>query len=173
MQTIGNGSVFDRRLYDVAFFVALLATALALGAALAHAMELPNKIDLPREQYFIVQSIYRGWWQIAFVLAFELAGMLAVLVLSREQPVVFRTTLLAIACLAAAQAIFWIWTQPANAATQNWTVIPSNWQTLRLQWEFSHLAGAVFQLMAFSALVIAVLAGRQRPELDVLPDKAL
>ena len=85
MQTIGNGSVFDRRLYDVAFFVALLATALALGPALAHVLGLPNKIDLPREQYFIVQSIYRGWWQIAFVLAFELAGMLVFGAYHRER----------------------------------------------------------------------------------------
>ena len=30
--------------YDIIFFIALLATALALGAALAHVLELPNKI---------------------------------------------------------------------------------------------------------------------------------
>jgi hypothetical protein len=40
-------------LQDVAFFVALLATALALGGALAHALELPNKIEMVREHYFI------------------------------------------------------------------------------------------------------------------------
>ena len=33
---------------DTAFFVALLATALALGGALAHAFELPNKIGMTR-----------------------------------------------------------------------------------------------------------------------------
>jgi hypothetical protein len=161
MHVSDHAAAPTRRLYDAAFFVALLATALALGPALAHVLELPNKIDLPREPYFTVQGIYRGWWQIAFVLAVELAGMLAVLVLSREHPAVFRLTLLAISCLAAAQAVFWIWTQPANVETENWTVAPDNWQTLRLQWEFSHLAGAVFQLMAFGSLVAAALTSRR------------
>src|SRR5829696_9713977 len=36
--------------YDIAFFIALLSTGLALGGALAHLFELPNKIDLPRER---------------------------------------------------------------------------------------------------------------------------
>ena len=46
---------------DIVFFVALLSTALALGGALAHLFELPTKMSLPREHYFIVQTIYRGW----------------------------------------------------------------------------------------------------------------
>jgi hypothetical protein len=40
---------------NIAFFVALFSTALALGAALAHALEFPNKIGLARESYFAVQ----------------------------------------------------------------------------------------------------------------------
>jgi hypothetical protein len=43
---------------NIAFFIALLATALALGGALAHALELPNKISMSREHYFIVQRAY-------------------------------------------------------------------------------------------------------------------
>src|SRR5215203_1102198 len=64
--------------YDIAFFIALLSTGLALGGALAHLFELPNKIDLPREEYFVVQKAYRGWWQLAYLLAFQLVSMLAV-----------------------------------------------------------------------------------------------
>jgi hypothetical protein len=41
--------------------VALLATAVALGAALAHALELPNKIGMSVDTYFIVQQVYSGW----------------------------------------------------------------------------------------------------------------
>lgn len=29
--------------------------------------------------------------------------------------------------LVATQAIFWIFTYPANVATQNWTTLPDNW----------------------------------------------
>jgi hypothetical protein len=36
------------------WFVALLSTALAMGGALAHALELPNKIDLASDQYFML-----------------------------------------------------------------------------------------------------------------------
>jgi hypothetical protein len=53
--------VSSSRNTTVAFFVALLTSALVLGPALAHLLELPNKIDLPREEYFIVQKAYRGW----------------------------------------------------------------------------------------------------------------
>jgi hypothetical protein len=60
--------------------------------------------------------------------------------------------------LLSAQAVFWLYTYPANAATDNWTAIPDNWETLRKQWEYSHALGAAFQLLAMSALIIAALA---------------
>src|SRR5262245_5346571 len=137
---------------DVAMFIALLATALALGGALAHAIELPNKITMSREEYFVAQQIYRGWDQLAYLLGVELTAMIAVPVRFWGKPRVAYPTLVAIAALIAAQLVFWIWTFPANAATQNWTVAPTYWDTLRTQWEFSHLAGAFFQLVAMSAL---------------------
>ena len=61
----------------IAFFVALLASALVLGPALAHVLELPNKIGLPREEYFIVQKAYRGWNQIAWVLGVQVVALAA------------------------------------------------------------------------------------------------
>ncbi|MEZ5935366.1 MAG: DUF1772 domain-containing protein [Alphaproteobacteria bacterium] len=142
---------------NIAFFVALLATALALGAALAHALELPNKIGMTREHYFIVQRAYDGWNRIAYLLAVELAGMLAVIWLHRAEARVLWPAVAALGCLVAAQAIFWIWTFPANQATVNWTVQPENWATLRSQWEYSHLAGAAFQALAMTALIVAVM----------------
>jgi hypothetical protein len=143
--------------HDAAFFVAILATALALGGALAHAFELFNKIDMSREQYFTVQRIYDGWNQLAFVLAVELVGILAVLILYRKDSRVVWPAAVALGSLIAAQAIFWIWTFPANQATGNWTMQPDSWRSLRWSWEFSHLAGAGFQMLAMAALIIAVL----------------
>ena len=143
---------------NIAFFVALLASALAMGAALAHALELPGKIGLPREDYFVVQGIYAGWNRLGFLLAVELAGMLAVALLYRRQRRVLVPALAAIACLVAAQAVFWVFTFPANQATANWTLQPDAWETLRRQWEYSHLAGAVLQTLAMASLIVAVLA---------------
>jgi hypothetical protein len=147
----------SRLAYDVAFFVALLSTALALGGALAHLFELPNKLSLPREEYFVVQSIYRGWNRLAYVLAFELASMLAIVFMSRGQPRVFRSAVVALLCLVAAQVMFWVYTYPTIVAAGNWTTVPENWEMLRRDWEESHAAGAVFQLLAMSARIVAVL----------------
>jgi hypothetical protein len=137
--------------------VALLATSLALGAALAHALELPNKIDMSREHYFIVQRAYDGWSHLAYLLAVQLVGLLGLALLYRAEPHVLTPVMVALACFVAAQAIFWIWTFPANQATENWTMQPDNWEVLRRQWEFSHLAGAGFQTLAMTALIVAVL----------------
>jgi hypothetical protein len=154
----------DRSLsHDVAFFVALMATALALGAALAHALELPNKIDLSADEYFVVQKVYRGWNRLGYLLAVELFGILALIHFYRRQRRVLVPVLAALIFLVAAQVVFWLFTFPTNQATSNWTVQPSNWETLRSQWEYSHLAGAVFQALTMASLALAVLRRKPLP----------
>ena len=142
-------------LYDVAFFIAMVSTALALGAAAAHALELPNKIGLARDQYFIVQTIYAGWNRLAYLLAIQFLSMITVIVISRHESRVFWPTIAALMGLIAAQIVFWTYTYPANVATNNWTTIPQNWEMLRRQWEYSHATGAAFQAFAMSALIVA------------------
>jgi hypothetical protein len=65
---------------------------------------------------------------------------------------------IAFLCLATALAVFFAFTYPANQATQNWTVLPADWEQLRAQWEYSHAAGAALDLAAFVALILAALA---------------
>ncbi len=142
---------------DAALFVALLATALALGAGLAHALELPNKIGLSRDDYFVVQQIYRGWNLLGFLLFVQLVSMIAVAVMSRNEPRTLWPSVVAILCLLGAQLLCWTLTFPANVATSNWTVIPDNWDALRAQWEYSHAAGAGFQILAMASLIVAAL----------------
>jgi hypothetical protein len=153
-----EGRALNARRHDAIFFVALLSTALALGAALAHALELPNKIAMSRDAYFTVQSIYAGWNRLGLLLAVELASILGLLAVSRRHPRVWWPTLAALVCLVGAQAAFWLFTFPANAATSNWTLVPEEWESLRRRWEYSHLAGAGFQVLAMSALIVAALA---------------
>jgi hypothetical protein len=142
-------------LFEIAFFVAMLSTALALGAALAHLLEMSTKLGLSREQYFVVQSIYSGWDKLAFLLAIEAISIATVIVLARHDFRLLAAACVALACLAAAQVIFWTYTFPANVATQNWTSVPANWEDLRRQWEYSHAAGAIFQMLAMCALIVA------------------
>lgn len=148
----GTGDALD----DAVMFLALLATALAMGAALAHALALPNKIVMGRDDYFVAQQAYAGWNRLAWLLLVQLAS-LAVLAGRHWREPIFWPLLVAVAGLAASQLVFWIWIYPANAATDNWTSMPSNWERLRSEWEYSHLAGFIFQLVAFGAIVVAAL----------------
>jgi hypothetical protein len=157
------------RWYDIAFFIALLSTAIALGAALAHALELPNKIGLSGTEYFVVQKAYRGWNQLAYLLIVEVVSIITVVAMSRQQPYVFWPAVAAFGCLVAAQALFWIFTYPANVATENWTIMPDDWASLRRQWEYSHLAGAVAQTAAMACISLAVLARTASPSATIRP----
>ena len=144
--------------YDVALFVALLATAIALGPALAHLLELPNKIDLAKGDYLIVQQSYRGWSALGWVLLVQLVSLIAVVRYAPADGPVRKAALAALLCLLGAQLLFWVFTYPANAATENWTIQPENWDKLRRRWEFSHAGGAILQLVAMAGLIAGVVA---------------
>jgi hypothetical protein len=145
---------------DTARFLALLFVALALAPSGAHLLELPNKIGLSREQYFVVQQIYRGWALLGFVVAGELLSVGALMFMVRGRPPEFTPVLAAFVCIIAAQVLFWTLTFPANQATANWTTVPDDWQALRARWEYSHAAAALLNLIAFCALLVSVLRAR-------------
>ena len=141
----------------VARFLSLLFAALALAPALAHLLELPNKIGLPRDQYLTVQQIYRGWQLLGFVVFGALLSTLWLTVMVRKQPREFALALTSFLCIAGTQVVFWTFTFPANEQTEFWTMLPENWEALRIQWEYSHAASAVLNLIALIALILAVM----------------
>jgi|SRR5262245_29881531 len=141
-------------------FLAVILTALALIPGGAHLLELPNKIGLSQDQYFVAQGIYRGWSLTGIVLIAALAGNLVLAFVERGRPPAAGLALFAALCVAATLVIFFIWTFPANQATSNWTTVPGNWETLRRQWEFSHAVNAVVMLVAFCSVTLSVLAAR-------------
>jgi hypothetical protein len=148
------------RAATAARFLSLLFCALALAPALAHLLELPSKISLPRDEYFVVQQIYRGWWMLGIVVFGALLSTLALTIVVRKRPGELGPALTAFLCIVATQAIFWTFTFPANQQTANWTLLPDNWQELRMRWEYSHAASAMLNLVAMIAVIIAVLKGR-------------
>ena len=139
-----------------------MATAVALGPALAHLFELPNKINLPKDDYFLVQQTYAGWSLLGGVLVVQLVAIASVVITAHGDRRLRMLALLALICLIGAQASFWIFTYPANAATVNWTVQPDDWQALRRQWEYSHAAGAFLQLMAMACLSLGAVGDNRR-----------
>jgi hypothetical protein len=148
--------------YDILFFVAIATTLISLAPGLAHLFELPHKMTLSRDAYFTVQQIYAGWELFGISILAQLAAIALLAFRSMGQPYVFRFVTAALLLLIAAQAVFWFFTFPANTATHNWTLIPSDWQALRRQWEYSHLGGALCQAAGFFCL-IAALFGRIQP----------
>jgi hypothetical protein len=138
-------------------FAAILLAALALIPAGAHVLELPRKMALSEPDYFVAQSLYRGWALSGIVIVATLLAEVALAWLSRHDG---RRVILAAAAAISTLvtlAIFFIWTQPANSATANWTRLPDDWQSLRRQWEYSHAAGAAFALAALAFLTAAAL----------------
>ena len=71
---------------NAARFCSLLFVALALGPSLAHLLELPNKIGLPREEYFAVQQIYRGWALLGILVFAELTATALLVMLPHVPP---------------------------------------------------------------------------------------
>ena len=140
-------------------FLALTLTALALVPSGAHLFTLP--INLVAEQYFIVQNIYRGWSLFGVVLIGALVANLALALLLRGRGAPFLLALFAFLCIALTLVVFFIWTYAANQATNNWMMIPDNWEQLRREWEYSHAANAVVTFAALCSLTLSVLTTRE------------
>jgi len=141
-------------------FLSVLFCALALAPAMAHLLELPNKMGLSRDEYLVVQQIYRGWALLGIVVFGALLSTLALAIVVRRRAGEFGPALTAFLCIAGTQAVFWTFTFPMNQQTANWTMLPDNWAAMRMQWEYSHAASAVLNLVALVAVIVSVLARR-------------
>jgi hypothetical protein len=148
-------------LFKTVQFLAMVLTALTLVPVGAHLASLPNKIDLTQTDYFIAQTIYRGWALFGIVLIGAVLANLALAVMQRAQTGPFLLVVINIACLFIMLVIFFAFNYPANEATNNWTVIPTNWQQLRWQWEIAYAANAVIGFIGFCTLTSSLLAARE------------
>lgn len=134
----------------------VLFVALALIPVGAHLFELPGKARLSPSEYLVVQSIYRGWWLVGAAIVPALVLVAATTVAVRRRARAFAWSLAALVSLALSHAIFWLWTQPANVATANWTQPPADFVRWREQWEVSHAVAAACVFAALLALLVSV-----------------
>lgn len=142
-------------------FTAIFFQVITLSALTAHLLEMPAKLKLTMDGYQLVQSIYRGW---AWLGIFEIGAILfsvTWLIIDRKKNL--SKKLLVAACLlfAISLMIFFMYTLPANNATQNWTIMPEDWEALRQDWEYSHAARAVLNLTGLSMQVFILLHKRR------------
>jgi hypothetical protein len=138
-------------------FLAVVLTALALIPYGAHLFALPNKIGMTREQYFVAQSAYNGWALLSVILIPAMLVNIVLAVMLRGEAG-FWLAVAGSICMAATLAVFFAFTYPANVATQNWTVVPADWETIRRNWEYSHAANAGLIFASFCLIVLAALA---------------
>lgn len=145
-------------------FITLILSALVTGMAFCHALELPAKMPYSASQYITIQnSLYVAFGPPNIGALIELAAPLSAIALAifvRKRRPAFQLTLVAIAfMLLAFPIIFFVFTEPANGVIRSATPesVPANWEQLRKQWEYSHLARFFCHLVAFSALVLSVL----------------
>jgi hypothetical protein len=142
-------------------FIAMILTALALVPVGAHLFALPNKINLSESDYFIAQTVYRGWALFGIILIAALLANVALALLVRAQRTPMILTSISALCLLVTLATFFGFTFPANQATNNWTTVPADWQHLRWQWELSHAANAVITFLALCSLTMSLLWTRE------------
>lgn len=145
-------------------FITIILSALVMGMAFCHALELPAKMQYSASQYITVQnSLYVAFGSPNIGALIEVSAPLvatALAIFVRKRHPALQLTLVAIALmLLAFPIIFFAFTEPANRVIRSATPesIPANWQQLRNQWEYSHLSQVFCHLAAFSALVLSVL----------------
>jgi hypothetical protein len=152
--------------------ITLVLVAVGVSLTLAHALELPGKMRLRKDEYVAVQSIYYPGFTIGAFFG-EFGAIIAALVLLIATPSDTPGRLLTFVALIALlfmHALYWILTHAVNkfwvadqklgkagAAFFN----PSgerageDWTRLRNRWEYSHVARACCAMVALVALAAA------------------
>lgn len=144
--------------------VTLMLAAASMGVALCHLMEMPGKMQLAGSDWLmLLKTVYPpafgtigGFLEVAAI-----AAAVALALAVRRYGRAFPWTLLGVACLGTAHAVFWVWVAPVNEvmALASPVSLPPDWMALRVQWEHAHAARAVLQLAGLGALQVSVLFG--------------
>lgn len=165
-------------MFDTLQILTLLLVVLAMTPALAHALELPGKLRLPKDTYIAMQPIYYPGFTIAGIC--EPLAIISTAILLFATPsgtADFWLTLAALLGLVGMHAAYWILTHPVNkfwlederlsglgagffsfasAGTRQDEPRPVNWTDLRDRWEYSHVVRAGLSAVSLVALAVAV-----------------
>ena len=166
-------------MFQILQILSIVLVAVGVALSLAHALELPGKLRLPKETYIAVQSIYYPGFTIGAAFG-EFGAMLATLVLLILTPYgtpAFWLTLSAFVSLLIMHCLYWVLTHPVNkfwlknqklgragaaffaVGGKSGDSRPNNqdWTALRDRWEYSHVARAVFAMLGLIALATSAV----------------
>jgi hypothetical protein len=146
-------------------FAAIMSTALAMTACVAHLMELPAKMHLEPSLYVrLHRTLYPNFGRIAGPAEGLAVVSCTALALwsrtKRPRPRAFSLTAAAAGSLAAAHGIFWSVVNPVNIEMIKWPLdaIPPDWMTYRDRWEYGHATRAFLITSSLAALIASLLA---------------
>lgn len=161
--------------------VTVLGVVIAVALALAHPLELPGKLRLPKDQYLAVRQIYYPGFTIGGIA--EPLGLLLLIGLLFLTPFGSKSFWLiaaALLALAAMHAAYWLLTHPVNnfwlkdvklkaaggaffglgSRSGDPSTHEPDWTQLRDRWEFSHVVRTMFGLASLILLVTALAIGQ-------------
>jgi hypothetical protein len=153
--------------------LSVILVAIAMALALAHALELPGKMRLGKEEYLAVQTIYYpGFTLGGMAEPAAIVAVLALLVIGPDGTARSWLTAGALMALIAMHLVFWIMTQPVNRFWVRDTPLTApaqrffgtadagpampDWTALRDRWERSHLLRAIAAMLSLILLVTAI-----------------
>jgi len=143
-------------------FITIMLAALSMGIAFCHLLEMPSKMTYTGALWLaLLQTLYGAFGTIGGVIEIGAVVTAAVLVfLVRRRRPAFGWTLLGTLCLLAAHIAWWVWVAPVNATMVPLTpeTLPAGWTALRNQWEYTHAARAILQILGLGALLFSILA---------------
>lgn len=161
-------------MFDALRILTLLLVVLAMTPALAHALELPGKLRLPKRTYIATQPIYYPGFTIAGI--GESLAIISTAILLFATPsgtADFWLTLVALLGLVGMHAAYWILTHPVNkfwladeklsgfgagffsfasAGARQDQTRPVDWTSLRDRWEYSHVVGGELRFVSPAAI---------------------
>jgi hypothetical protein len=159
-------------MYVVLEVLTIMLAAITMSLALAHALELPGKLRLAKEQYLAVQTIYYPGFTLGGIAeGMVILAAIALLVLTPDGSVQFWLISGALAAFVVVQAIFWLRTQPVNkywltktdlsrSATRFFetgsATAAADWIVMRDRWERSHVLRAIAAIFGLLLLAVAV-----------------
>ena len=146
-------------------FVTLMLTALSVGMALCHLMEMPARLNYAPALWSRVTNI-EGTYRLfgppigASIEGGALSTAVVLSIFVRKRRPAFTLTLFGAACMAAAQVAWWLFVFPVNSRMVHRTPesLPADFTKLRDQWEYAHAARTILQIVGLGALVLSALA---------------
>lgn len=145
-------------------FLTLMLTALTMGMAFGHVLEMPAKLAYMAPQWLLMQQTLYGNFRVFGALIDASAVICALTLALRVRQPAFAWTLVATLLLVVAYATWWVAVVPLNAQIAQYTphILPPDWTQLRLRWEYAHAMRFALQAAALAALLVSLLVETPR-----------